>query len=149
MINDVIIEGIVVREPWKYMDDLFFRLGVFRDSDLPAKPLDNERDAADYINVRVSGGATGLISIRRGMRLRVHGFFQSRDFKENLEEFLEKAKKIAGSELAVEVKDLKPSQIWIERNSVEIVARRLIVLDKNGALDRNGERKEKIERTVP
>jgi hypothetical protein len=149
VINDVIIEGIVVREPWKYMDDLFFRLGVFRDSDLPAKPLDPERDAADYINIRVSGGATGLISIRRGMRLRVHGFFQSRDFKENLEEFLEKAKKIAGSDLAVEVKDLKPNQVWIERNSVEIVARRLIVLDKNGAPERNGERKEKIEHAVP
>ena len=47
MINEVILEGIVVREPWKYTDDLFFRLGVYRDSDMPAKKLDAERDSGD------------------------------------------------------------------------------------------------------
>ena len=40
MINDVVLEGIVVRDPWKFMDDLFFRLVIYRDSDLPAKKLD-------------------------------------------------------------------------------------------------------------
>ena len=93
MINDVVLEGIVVRDPWKFMDDLFFRLVTYRDSDLPAKKLDLERDAGDYINVRVNGGANGLIHIRRGMRLRVHGFLQSRDFRESLEEFINKARK--------------------------------------------------------
>jgi hypothetical protein len=34
---------------------------------------------------------------------------------------------------------MKPEQVMIERNSVEVVARRLIVLDKNA------ERKEKSE----
>lgn len=139
MINDVVIEGIVVREPWKFMEDLFFRLAVFRDTDLPAKPLDTERDAADYVNVRICGGASGLITMRRGMRLRIHGFFQSRDFKESLAEIVEKAKKRSSVEIGVNVKDLKPDQIFIDRNSIEIVARRLIVLDKNV------ERKEKPE----
>ena len=83
MINEVILEGVVVREPWKYTDDLFFRLGVYRDADMPSKKLDQERDSGDYINVRVNGGANGLIHVRRGMRLRVHGFFQSRDFHES------------------------------------------------------------------
>lgn len=50
MINEVALEGIVVREPWKFMDDLFFRLVIYRDSDLPAKKLDLERDAGDYWN---------------------------------------------------------------------------------------------------
>ncbi len=90
MINEVVLEGIVVREPWKFMDDLFFRLVIYRDSDLPAKKLDLERDAGDYINVRVNGGANGLIHIRRGMRLRVHGFLQSRDYRESMEEFISK-----------------------------------------------------------
>ena len=40
VLNEVILEGIVVREPWKYTDDLLFRLAVYRDSDMPAKPLD-------------------------------------------------------------------------------------------------------------
>ncbi len=132
MINEVVLEGIVVREPWKFMDDLFFRLVIYRDSDLPAKKLDLERDAGDYINVRVNGGANGLIHIRRGMRLRVHGFIQSRDYRESLEEFISKARKSKScADLAVDIKacDLSQNQVFIDRNVVEAVARRIIVLD--------------------
>ena len=135
MINDVILEGIVVREPWKYMEDLFFRVAVYRDSDMPARKLDNQRDASDYVNIRINGGANGLIHIRRGMRLRVHGFLQSRDFRESLEEFTSKAHKLKNqTEFAVEVTgcDLKPGQILIDRNVVEIVAQRLLVLAAKG-----------------
>jgi hypothetical protein len=133
MINDVVFEGIVTREPWKFTDDLFFRLANYRDTDLPPKPLDIERDQADYINIRVCGGANGLMSIRRGMRLRVHGFVQSRDYRESLSDFLEKAQK-AGNTTQINLTEVKPEQITIERNVVEIVVRRIIVLD-------NGERK--------
>lgn len=139
MINEVILEGIVVREPWKYTDDLFFRLGVYRDSDMPAKKLDAERDSGDYVNVRVCGGANGLIQVYRGMRLRVHGFIQSRDFKESLEEFLEKAHKQSNNEFQVEATGLKTNQVQIDRNAVEIVARRLIVMDNGN----NTEKKPK------
>jgi hypothetical protein len=128
LINDVVLEGIVTREPWKYTDDLFFRLATYRDTDLPPKPLDAERDQADYVNVRVCGGANGLMSIRRGMRLRVHGFLQSRDFRESLSDFMEKARK-SGSTVQIETGEVKPEQVLIDRNVVEIVARRLIVLD--------------------
>ena len=144
MINEVILEGIVVREPWKYTDDLFFRLGVYRDSDMPAKKLDAERDSGDYVNVRVSGGANGLIQIHRGMRLRVHGFIQSRDFKESLEEFLEKAHKQSNNEFQVESTGLKPNQVQIDRNAIEIVARRLIVMDNGN----NTEKKPKPSLTA-
>ena len=139
MINDVVLEGIVVREPWKFMDDLFFRLVIYRDSDLPAKKLDLERDAGDYINIRVNGGANGLIHIRRGMRLRVHGFLQSRDYRESLEEFISKARKSKNcADLTVDIKSCDPAregysvkqnQVLIDRNVVEAVARRIIVLD--------------------
>lgn len=128
MINEVILEGIVVREPWKFTDDLFFRLASYRDSDQPAKPLDTERDEADYINVRVNGGANGLMVIRRGMRLRVHGFLQSRDFKESLDEFMEKARR-AGNYVQVKITDTKLERVSIERTVVEVVAQRIIVLD--------------------
>lgn len=132
MINEVVIEGIVVRDPWKFMEDLFFRVVVYRDSDQPSKKLDLERDAGDYINVRVNGGANGLIHIRRGMRLRVHGFLQSRDYRESLEDFVSKARRSKNlGELAVEIKggDFKPGQVQIDRNVVEVVAKRIIVLD--------------------
>ena len=147
MINDVVLEGIVVREPWKFIDDLFFRLVIYRDSDLPAKKLDLERDAGDYINIRVNGGANGLIHIRRGMRLRVHGFLQSRDYRESLEDFLNKARKSRiCADLAIDIKDcdLKQNQVLIDRNVVEVVIRRIIVLDsatqnekKGKAIERN------------
>lgn len=61
------------------------------------------------------------------------------EYKENLAEIVEKAQKRSGVEITVDVKDMKPEQVAIERNSVEVVARRLIVLDKNA------ERKEKPE----
>jgi hypothetical protein len=132
LINEVVIEGIVVRDPWKFMEDLFFRVVVYRDSDQPSKKLDLERDAGDYINIRVSGGANGLIHIRRAMRLRVHGFLQSRDYRESLEDFVGKARRSKNlGELAVEIKggDFKPGQVQIDRNVVEVVAKRIIVLD--------------------
>jgi hypothetical protein len=148
LINEVVLEGIVVREPWKFMDDLFFRLVIYRDSDLPAKKLDLERDAGDYINIRVNGGANGLIHIRRGMRLRVHGFLQSRDYRESLEEFISKARKSKNcADLAVDIKacDLKQNQVLIDRNVVEAVARRIIVLD---AASPNEKKTRSIERVT-
>jgi hypothetical protein len=147
-VNEVVLEGIVVREPWKFMDDLFFRLVIYRDSDLPAKKLDLERDAGDYINIRVNGGANGLIHIRRGMRLRVHGFLQSRDYRESLEEFISKARKSKScADLAVDIKacDLKQNQVLIDRNVVEAVARRIIVLD---AASPNEKKNRSIERVT-
>jgi hypothetical protein len=132
MINEVILEGIVVRDPWKYMDDLFFRIVVYRDSDQPAKKLDKQRDAGDYVNIRLRGGANGLIQVRKGMRLRIHGFLQSRDYRESLEEFVAKAKKnraFSGLEVTLPEKTFKPNQVQIDRNLVEVVTKRIIVLD--------------------
>ena len=94
--------------------------------------------------MRVNGGANGLIQIHRGMRLRVHGFIQSRDFKESLEEFLEKAHKQSNNEFQVEATGLKPNQVQIDRNAIEIVARRLIVMDNGN----NTEKKPKPSLTA-
>ncbi|MBI9047747.1 MAG: hypothetical protein JEZ06_24900 [Anaerolineaceae bacterium] len=132
MINEVILEGIVVRDPWKYMDDLFFRLVVYRDSDQPAKKLDQERDAGDYVNISLKGGANGLIQVRKGMRLRIHGFLQSRDYRESLEEFIQKARKnqlFTGLNVSIQEDTFKTNQVQIDRNLVEVVTRRIIVLD--------------------
>lgn len=133
MINDIVFEGIVVREPWKYTDDLFFRLAGYRDTDLPGKPLDSDRDQADYVNVRVMGGANGLMQIRRGMRLRIHGYLQSRDIRESLADFVDKAHK-SGSQVEVNLAEGRPEQVTIDRSLTEIVARRIVVLE-------NGEKK--------
>jgi len=73
------------------------------------------------------------------MRLRVHGFLQSRDFRESLEEFINKARKSRNcSDLSVDIKacDLKQNQVFIDRNVVEAVARRIIVLDAAAPIEK-------------
>jgi arsenite-transporting ATPase len=58
MINDVLLEGIVVKT-WRYADDLLFRLASYRDPDLPPKPLNEVQDAADFVTIRVPKGNLG------------------------------------------------------------------------------------------
>ena len=58
MINDVVLEGIVVKT-WKYADDLLFRLACYRDPDMPQKPLNETQDAADFVTIRVIKGNLG------------------------------------------------------------------------------------------
>ncbi len=130
--NQGVLERIVVREPWNFLDDLFLWLVVYRDSNLPANKLYPERDAGPHINIQVNGGANGLIHIRRGMQLRVHGFLQSRDYRKSLEEFISNARKSKNcANLAINIKTfhLKQNQARINQNVVETVTRRINVFD--------------------
>ena len=103
MINDVVLEGIVVRT-WKYADDLLFRLACYRDPDMPQKPLNETQDAADFVTIRV------------------HGFLQSRDYEESLADFLKDAR---GAELPVP-ETLDPSVLRAPRGTTEVIARRIM-----------------------
>lgn len=127
MLNEVQIEGVVTRKPWKYDKDLFFRIGSYRDADMPAKPdLIPGRDEPDYINVRVPGGATSLMNTAPGEHVRIHGYLQSRDIKESLTEFLRKAGKNGDPVPAIEEAD----KIKIDRGITELVALRVVLLSK-------------------
>ena len=131
MINEVTIEGIVTREPWTYDKDVFFRIASYRDMDMPAKPdtIVSGRDEPDYTNIRYPGGAGTMFSIQKGQHVRIHGFLQSREFKESLAEFMEKAKKnMSNGEIKL-AEDLKPEKVSIDRNTFEVVAARVISLD--------------------
>ena len=93
MINDVVLEGIVVRT-WKFADDLLFRLACYRDPDLPQKPLlpssraqraDESQDAADFVTIQVvKGNLDAPVMVDKGTHLREHGYLQSRDYQESL-----------------------------------------------------------------
>jgi hypothetical protein len=88
MINDVVLEGIVVRA-WKYADDLLFRLACYRDPDLPQKPLNDIQDAADFVTIRVpKGNLSAPVVVEKNYHVRVHGFLQSQDCEESLGDFL-------------------------------------------------------------
>ncbi|PWB50514.1 MAG: hypothetical protein C3F13_16310 [Anaerolineales bacterium] len=122
MINDVVLEGIIVRT-WKYADDLLFRLACYRDPDLPQKPLNEVQDAADFVTIRVPKGNLGApVVVEKNYYVRVHGFIQSRDYEESLADFLKDAR---GAELAVP-ETLDPSELRAPRGTTEVVARRIM-----------------------
>jgi hypothetical protein len=131
MINEITIEGIVTREPWSYDKDVFFRVACYRDLDLPAKPDTSTpgRDEPDYINVRYPGGAGTMFSVQKGQRVRINGFLQSREFREGLVELLEKARKNHGQADLKLPADSGLEKVTLERNTVEVVAARVISLD--------------------
>ncbi len=127
MINDVVLEGIVVRT-WKYADDLLFRLACYRDPDLPQKPLNEVKDAADYVTIRVPKGNLGApVVVEKNLHIRVHGFLQSRDYEESLADFL---KDVRGAEVPV-LENLDPSVVRAPRGTTEVIARR-IMSQQNG-----------------
>lgn len=62
----------------------------------------------------------------------MHAFQQSRDYRESLEEFICKTLKSKDwADLSVDIIacDLEKNQVLVDRNVVEAVARRIIVLD--------------------
>jgi hypothetical protein len=88
MINEVVLEGIVVKT-WKYADDLLFRIACYCDPDLPSKSLNDAQDAADFVTIRVLKGNLGApVVVEKGVHVRIHGFLQSRYYEESLADFL-------------------------------------------------------------
>jgi len=128
MINEVVLEGIVVKT-WKYADDLLFRIACYRDPDLPSKSLNDAQDAADFVTIRVLKGNLGApVVVEKGIHVRVHGFLQSRDYEESLADFLKDAH---GAELPVP-ENLDPNNLRAPRGTTEVIARR-IMSQRNGS----------------
>ena len=128
MINEVVLEGIVVKT-WKYADDLLFRLACYRDPDLPSKSLNDVQDAADFVTIRVLKGNLGApVVVEKGFHVRVHGFLQSRDYEESLSDFLKDAR---GADLPVP-ESLNPNELRAPRGTTEVIARR-IMNQRNGS----------------
>jgi hypothetical protein len=128
MINEVVLEGIVVKT-WKYAEDLLFRIACYRDPDLPSKSLNDAQDAADFVTIRVLKGNLGApVVVEKGYHVRVHGFLQSRDYEESLADFLKDAR---GAELPVP-ESLDPNELRAPRGTTEVIARR-IMSQRNGS----------------
>jgi hypothetical protein len=128
MINEVVLEGIVVKT-WKYAEDLLFRIACYRDPDLPSKSLNDAQDAADFVTIRVLKGNLGApVVVEKGIHVRVHGFLQSRDYEESLADFLKDAH---GAELPVP-ENLDPNNLRAPRGTTEVIARR-IMSQRNGS----------------
>lgn len=132
MINQVILEGIVVRT-WKYQDDLFVRIASYRDSDLPSKSFSRHQDIPDYVNIRLVGAVHSPMNLAVGMKIRVHGYLQSRDFSETLEAFLSRATKTQ-QDIDLTLTSIQ-KRIKTDRSLHEVVMQRILVLDHSGKPD--------------
>lgn len=130
MLNVVVIEGYVTNKIWHWSGDLCFRLASYRDTHLPQKPPPppetNHQQTADYVTVRVVGGAPGglPVAIRPGQHVRVHGFLGSRPWRRTLLDLAQAAQ--GGS--VVWGQGFDPSTMVLEDEVVDVVAGQIISL---------------------
>lgn len=148
MLNEVVIEGWFTGKAWHYAGDLFFRLSNYRDRQRPAKPQVEGREQPDYVTIRIPASGVPL-ALQKGALYRVHGFLQSREYKETLGDYIKSAHGLTNM---LSVSDELRREITHNRAITEVVAERLIQVDKpsgQAAGDRanagNGRRTEASE----
>jgi hypothetical protein len=126
MLNESVVEGVVTGKIWNYGGDLFFRLACYRDPGRPNKahPGGGDRDAPDYVTVRVMDGMVGgvTVSVRPRQRVRVHGWLASRDETLTLQQFVDE---VEDDKPAVAKKYLDTS---IPTYRLDLVPQRIVVL---------------------
>ena len=143
MLNEVVIEGWFTGKAWHYAGDLFFRLSNYRDRQRPAKPQVEGREQPDYITIRIPASGVPL-ALQKGALYRIHGYLQSREYKETLGDYIKSAHGLTNM---VSVSDELRREITHNRAITEVVAERLIQVDKpsSGASTGNGRRAEAAE----
>jgi len=125
MLNEVVIEGYVSGRPWTHSGDQFFRLGSYRDRQRPAKRTTENRDEPDYVTARLASNGLPVL-LQGGMRVRVHGYVQSRYYTESLGDWLKDAK---GPTNALSISDDLRGDLKHNRVVTELVVERLVVLE--------------------
>jgi hypothetical protein len=143
VLNEVVIEGWFTGKAWHYAGDLFFRLSNYRDRQRPAKPQVEGREQPDYVTIRIPASGVPL-ALQKGALYRVHGFLQSREYKETLGDYIKSAHGLTNM---LSVSDELRREITHNRAITEVVAERLIQVDKpSGAAGTgNGRRAEAAE----
>lgn len=145
MLNEVVIEGYVSGRPWTYSGDQFFRLGSYRDRQRPAKRSEN-RDEPDYVTARLSANGLPLL-LQGGMKVRAHGYLQSRYYTESLGEWLKDAK---GPTNTLSIGDELRTEVQHNRVITEFVVEKLVVLETpNAKPARNNDGKKPAPASEP
>lgn len=131
MLNEIIIEGYIVGEPWKYDKQTLFRLACVRDPMRAAKGTDL-RDDSDYLTVRLPAERFGGMPFTpdRTKLIRVHGFLQSREYRETLHSFLQRAQ---GLTAQVSITEETARLVAHNRVTTEVVAERVLHIDRPAA----------------
>lgn len=119
--NEVSLMGRVMKV-WDIAGDRFARLSIQRDPDRLPK-LDGDR--FDYVTVRWIGGRDQEVPIRKGQDIMVHGYLQSRDYKESLADFVDGDERILE---ALKQAGIDPDRVVANRATTEVVVERWRVL---------------------
>lgn len=125
MLNEVVIEGYVSGRPWTHSGDQFFRLGSYRDRQRPAKRTEN-RDEPDYVTARLASNGLPVL-LQGGMRVRIHGYLQSRYYSESLAEWLKDAKGLTN---ALSVSSELREELKHNRVVTEVVIEKIVILEQ-------------------
>jgi hypothetical protein len=129
MLNQVVIEGFIAGEQWKYNGDTLFRMACRRDPSR-LQQSDSDGDGSDYLTVRVPARLfAGMpIAFDRSKVYRVHGYIKSRQYEEPLGTFLKRAKGPV-SEVVEKLVERLLQEVTHNRVTTEVVAEQLVQTD--------------------
>lgn len=119
--NEVSLTGRIMKV-WDIGGDRFARISVPRDPQRLPK-LDGDR--FDYITVRWIGGRDMKIPVKPGQDISVHGYLQSRDYKESLAKFVDGDSQILE---ALRAAGIDPGRVNASRTTTEVIVERWQVL---------------------
>lgn len=127
--NEVHISG-TVKSSWRYDGNLYVRVSTPRDPGRPSRSPEAGGDY-DYVTVVFSGGAEQGLQFQRGQQVAVHGWLQSRDVHESLDDFLRRAARSRSNGDAIQTPALAQqiSTVQVHRSVNEIVAERWRLAD--------------------
>ena len=120
MLNHVFIEGYVASS-WKHGNDLFLKVAVYRDPDLPAmERTTDEKQVPDYVLAKLPNGSLKGVGFEKNQQVRVEGFLQSHDIDETLEDFLGRSNYKDPKAPRVELVGGTSKEIIVQRSMVEL-----------------------------
>jgi len=120
MLNHVFIEGYVASN-WKHGNDLFLKVAVYRDPDLPAMERTTDgKQVPDYVLAKLPNGGLKGVGFEKNQQVRIEGFLQSHDIDETLEDFLGRSNFKDPKAPRVEIVGGTSKEIVVQRSSLEV-----------------------------
>jgi hypothetical protein len=125
--NEIHVTGIA-KSIWTYDGNLYVRISVARDGGRPNR-APSAGGSFDYITVLFPGGAQQGLRLRKGQTITAHGWLQSRDVHEGLDDFLRRAqRRTNGSsnpeQALAQVEEVLDEPLQVHRSVNEVVAER-------------------------
>lgn len=124
--NEIHVRGIA-KSIWTYDGNLYVRISVTRDGGRPSR-APSAGGNFDYVTVLFPGGAHQGLTVRKGQTVTAHGWLQSRDVHEGIDDFLRRAQRHANGnnreQTITQVEEVLDESLQVHRSVNEVVAER-------------------------